>query len=116
MGGVVAVGVVFEEGEVSGLVLEEEDDRSSVVEVVVVVVFFLPTLSLLLVSFFVVLLECIDSVYSRGVCLLFQCSSKFGSSFFRDLDLGWWVVRKNMLFPIFERFYPILANKISQLW
>ena len=38
VGGVVAVGLVFEEGEVSGLV-EEDDDRSSVLEVVVVVVF-----------------------------------------------------------------------------
>ena len=42
VGGVVAVGVVFEEGELSGLV-EEDDDRSSVLEVVVVVVFFLPS-------------------------------------------------------------------------
>ena len=36
-----AVGVVFEEGEVSGL--EEDDDRSSVLEVVVVAVTFLPS-------------------------------------------------------------------------
>ena len=56
-----AVGVVFEEGEVSGLVLED-DDRSSVVEVVVVVGFFLPSPSLPLVSFLVVLLDCIDSI------------------------------------------------------
>ena len=41
MGGVVAVGLVFEEGEVSGL--EEDDDRSSVLEVVVVAVTFLPS-------------------------------------------------------------------------
>ena len=61
VGGVVAVGLVFEEGEVSGLV-EEDDDRSSVVEVVVVVVFFLPSPSLPLVSFSVVLLDCIDSI------------------------------------------------------
>ena len=54
-----AVGVVFEEGEVSGLE-EEDDDRSSVVEVVVVVVFFLPSPSLPLVFFLVVLLGCID--------------------------------------------------------
>ena len=59
VGGVVAVGVVFEEGEVSGL--EEDDDRSSVLEVVVVVVFFLPSPSLLLVSFLVVLLDCIGT-------------------------------------------------------
>ena len=37
----VAVGVVFEEGEVSGLV--EEDDDRSVLEVVVVAVTFLPS-------------------------------------------------------------------------
>ena len=64
MGGAVAVGLVFEEGEVSGLV-EEDDDRSSVLEVVVVVVvvvFFLPSPSLPLVSFSVVLLDCIDSI------------------------------------------------------
>ena len=61
VGGVVAVGVDFEEGEVAGL--EEDDDRSSVLEVVVVVVFFLPLLSsLLLVSFLVVLLDCIGTL------------------------------------------------------
>jgi len=43
VGGVVAVGVVFEEGEVDGL--EEVDDGvdGSVFEVVVVLVFFLPS-------------------------------------------------------------------------
>ena len=61
VGGVVAVVLVFEEGEVAGLV-EEDDDRSSVVEAVVVVVFFLPSPSLLLVSFLVVLLDCIDLI------------------------------------------------------
>ena len=61
MGGVVAVVLVFEEGEVAGLV-EEDDDRSSVFEVVVVVVFFLPSPSWLLVSFLAVLLDCIDSI------------------------------------------------------
>ena len=60
MGGVVAVVLVFEEGKLSGL--EEDDDRSSVLEVVVVVVFFLPSPSLLLVSFLVVLLDCIDLI------------------------------------------------------
>ena len=50
--------LVFEEGEVSGLV--EEDDDGSVLEVVVVVVSFLPSPSLLLVSLFIVLLHCID--------------------------------------------------------
>ena len=59
MGGVVAVVLVFEEGEVFGLV---DDDRSSVVEVVVVVFFFLPSPSLPLAAFFVVLLDCIDSI------------------------------------------------------
>ena len=59
VGGVVAVGVVFEEGEMSGLV---EDDDRSVLEVVVVVVFFLPSPSLLLVAFLVALLDCIDSI------------------------------------------------------
>jgi uncharacterized membrane protein YdjX (TVP38/TMEM64 family) len=61
VGGVVAVVLVFEEGEVSGLV-EEDDDRSPVVEVVVVVVFFLPSPSLLLVAFVGVVLDCIDSM------------------------------------------------------
>ena len=61
VGGVVAVVLVFEEGEVSGSV-EEDDDRSSVVEVVGVVVFFLPSPSLPLVSFLVVLLDCIDPI------------------------------------------------------
>ena len=61
VGGVVAVVLVFEEGEVFGLV-EEDDDRSSVVEVVVVVFFFLPPPSLPLVSFLVVVLDCIDSI------------------------------------------------------
>ena len=61
MGVAVAVGVVFEEGGVPGLV-EEDDDRSVLEEVVVVVVFFLPSASLLLVSFLAVLLDCIDSI------------------------------------------------------
>ena len=54
VGEVVAVGVVFEEGEVSGLEADDDNDRS-VFEVVVVVVFFLPSPSLLLVSFLAVL-------------------------------------------------------------
>ena len=61
VGEVVAVGVVFEEGEVSGLEADDDNDRS-VFEVVVVVVFFLPSPSLLLVSFLEVLLDCIDSI------------------------------------------------------
>ena len=60
VGVAVAVGVVFEEGEVPGLVEDDDDDRS-VLEVVVVVVLFLPSPSLLLVSFLVVLLDCIDT-------------------------------------------------------
>ena len=53
----VAVVVVFEEGEVSGL-----DDNDRLFEVVVVVVFFLPSPSLLLISFLVVLLDCIGTL------------------------------------------------------
>ena len=60
MGRAVAVVLVFEEGEVSGSV--EDDDDRSVLEVVVVVVSFLPSPSLLLVSLFIVLLHCIDSI------------------------------------------------------
>ena len=61
MGGVVAVGVVFEEGEGARMVADDNDDRS-VFEVVVVVVSFLasPSASLLLASFLAVLLGCID--------------------------------------------------------
>jgi len=58
--GVVAVGVVFEEGEAVGL---DDDVAGSVLEVVVVVVFFLPSPSSLLVSFLVVLLDFIDTTY-----------------------------------------------------
>ena len=61
MGGVVAVVLVFEEGEMSGLVEDDDNDRS-VLEVVVVVVFFLPSPSLLLVSFLSVLLDCIGTL------------------------------------------------------
>jgi hypothetical protein len=61
VGGVVAAGVVFEEGEVPGLVEDDNDDRS-VLELVVVVEFFLPSPSLLLVSFLVVLLDCIGTI------------------------------------------------------
>ena len=63
VGGVVAVGVVFEEGEVAGMV-DDDDDGSLVVEVVVVVVvvvFFLPSPPLLLVFLLVVLLDCIGT-------------------------------------------------------
>jgi len=59
----VAVGVDFEEGEV-GL---DDDVAGTVLEVVVVVVFFLPSPSLLLVSFLVVLLECIDTAEGLSV-------------------------------------------------
>ena len=64
MGGVVAVGVDFEEGEVSGLL---EDDDRSVSEVVVVVVSFLPSPFV-----FLVLLDCmrscLGSLRSRILC------------------------------------------------
>ena len=52
--------LVFEEGGKTGLV-EEDDDRSVVEVVVVVVVSFLPSPSLLVVSFTVVLLDCIGT-------------------------------------------------------
>jgi hypothetical protein len=72
VGGVVAVGVVFEEGEVAGMV-DDDDDRSSVVEevvVVVVVVFFLPPSSFLL---FVLLQLLLDFIVTngRGLFVLF---------------------------------------------
>ena len=53
VGGVVAVGVVFEEGEAAGLVDDDEDVAGAVIEVVGVVVLFLPSPSVLLVSFLV---------------------------------------------------------------
>jgi hypothetical protein len=57
VGGVVAVVLIFEEGEVSGLV-EEDDDRSVFdFEVVVVVVPFLPS-----PFFFLLLLGFIESI------------------------------------------------------
>ena len=62
MGGVVAVGVDFEEGEVAGLDDDDEDVAGAVLEVVGVVVCFLPSPSLLLVFLLVVLLDCIDSM------------------------------------------------------
>jgi len=69
VGGVVAVGVVFEEGEVSGMVEDDDDDRSvleEVVVVVVVVVFFLPPSSFLL---FVLLQLLLDFIVTNGrVC------------------------------------------------
>ena len=61
MGGVVAVGVVFEEGKVSGMEEADDDVDGSVLEVVVVVVCGLPSPSLLLVSFSVVWLDCIGT-------------------------------------------------------
>ena len=59
--GVVAVGVVFEEGKVSGMEEADDDVDGMVLEVVVVVVCGLPSPSLLLVSFSVVLMDCIDT-------------------------------------------------------
>ena len=61
VGGVVAVGVVFEEGVVSGMEEADDDVDGMVLEVVVVVVCGLPSPSLPLVSFSVVLLDCIDT-------------------------------------------------------
>ena len=61
VGGVAAVGVVFEEGEMGEMAADDDDDWS-VFEVVVVVVSVLPSPSLPLVSFSVVLLDCIDSI------------------------------------------------------
>ena len=60
VGGVVAVGVVFEEGVVSGL--EEVDDDRSVLEVVVVVGTFLP--SPLVFWLVLVLLDFIDTIWT----------------------------------------------------
>jgi len=57
VGRVVAVGVVFVEGEV-GL---DDDVAGSVLKVVVVVVVFLPPPSLVLEFFLVVLLDCIGT-------------------------------------------------------
>ena len=62
VGGVVAVGVVFEEGKVSGMEEADDDVGGSVLDVVVVVVFGLPSLPLLFASPLVVLLDCIDSI------------------------------------------------------
>ena len=60
VGGVVAVGVFFEEGEMSGLA--EDDDRSAL-EVVDVAVTFLPLpLFLLLVLVLLNLLDFIDTI------------------------------------------------------
>ena len=61
VGGVVAVVLVFEEGKVSGMEEADDDVDGSVLDVVVVVVFGLPSPSLLLVSFSVVLMDCIDT-------------------------------------------------------
>ena len=61
VGRAAAVGVFFEEGEMGEMAADDDDDRS-VFEVVVVVVSVLPSPSLLLVSFLVVLLDCIGSI------------------------------------------------------
>ena len=61
VGGVVAEGVVFEEGEMGEMAADDDDDWS-VFEVVVVVVSVLPSPSLLLASLLVALLDCIDSI------------------------------------------------------
>ena len=64
MGGVVALEVVFEEGEMGEMAADDDDDWS-VFEVVVVVVSVLPSPYLLLASLLVVLLDCIGT--NRGV-------------------------------------------------
>ena len=56
------MGVIFEEGVVSGMVEADDDVDESVLDVVVVVVFGLPSLPLPFVSFLVVLLDFIDSI------------------------------------------------------
>jgi hypothetical protein len=61
VGGVVAVVLVFEEGDLSGL--EEVDDDRSVLEVVVVVVFFSPS-PLLFLLVLVLLLDFIDTIWT----------------------------------------------------
>ena len=93
VGVVVAVVLVFEEGEMSGLV--EDDDRLSVLEVVVVVVFFLPSLSLLLASF---LLDVIDTIVTG--CSFFEGSlyKKTTLMSFFDVYEGVYVVQQKMRF------------------
>ena len=73
VGVAVAVGVVFEEGEVSGLL--EDDDRSvlEVVVVVVVVVFFLPPSSFVLLLLLQLLLDFIATV-GRGLVMFLAFS------------------------------------------
>ena len=75
VGGVVAVGVVFEEGEAFGL---DDDVAESVLEVGVVAVFFLASPSLVLVFFLVVLLDCIGT--TEGL----DCIGTFFFLFFID--------------------------------
>ena len=77
VGVAVAVGVVFEEGEV-GL---DDDVAGSVLEAVVVVVSFCPSPSLLLVFFLVVLLDCIGTTEGLVVCPFFFHFYKFKTSF-----------------------------------
>ena len=91
MGGVVAVGVVFEEGKLFGLE-EDDDDDPSVLEVVVVVVvvaFFLPPSSFFLLLLLQLLLDFIVKigrglfmflVFSTIVGWLFKQASKGASS------------------------------------
>ena len=64
MGRVVAVGVVFEEGEMSGSLEDDDDDRSvlEVVVVVVVVVLFLPPSSFFLLLLLQLLLDFIVTI------------------------------------------------------
>ena len=75
VGPAVAVVLVIEEGEVSGLVEDDDDDRS-VLEVVVVVVSVLPSPSLLLVVCLTVLLDCIGTTVGLIVFAPCVCSPR----------------------------------------
>ena len=81
VGRVVAVGMVFEEGEAVGL---DDDVARSVLEVVDIVVVFLASPSLVLVFLLVVLLDCIGTteliVFSPSV-IYFGVPLDFGDMF-----------------------------------
>ena len=70
-----AVGVFFEEGEVSGLLEDDDDDRSvlEVVVVVVVVVLFLPPSSFFLLILLQLLLDFIATI-GRGLFMFLAFS------------------------------------------
>ena len=70
VGGVVAAVLVFEEGEVAGLVEDDDDDRSVLEVVVVVVVLFLPPSSFFLLILLQLLLDFIVAIGS-GLFMFF---------------------------------------------